>query len=71
VPPGDKGEITATFNIGDRTGSQVKTVTVENRRGDKSENGAHAKGGNSTATRDHPEFVFGSRRQTGHEGRLM
>jgi len=29
VPPGEKGEITATFNIGDRTGTQVKTVTVE------------------------------------------
>ena len=29
VEPGDKGEITATFNIGDRTGTQVKTVTVE------------------------------------------
>ncbi len=29
VPPGDKGEITATFTIGDRTGTQVKTVTVE------------------------------------------
>src|SRR6201982_71864 len=29
VAPGEKGEITATFNIGDRTGSQVKTVTVE------------------------------------------
>jgi hypothetical protein len=29
VPPGDKGEITATFNIGDRTGTQIKTVTVE------------------------------------------
>src|SRR5437773_9569485 len=29
VPAGDKGEITATFNIGDRTGTQVKTVTVE------------------------------------------
>ena len=29
VPPGDKGEITATFNIGDRTGIQTKTVTVE------------------------------------------
>src|SRR5215475_9718326 len=29
VGPGEKGEITATFNIGDRTGSQVKTVTVE------------------------------------------
>src|SRR6266403_4782318 len=28
VPPGEKGEITATFNIGDRTGTQVKTVTV-------------------------------------------
>jgi len=28
VPPGDKGEITATFNIGGRTGTQVKTVTV-------------------------------------------
>ncbi len=29
VKPGEKGEITATFNIGDRTGTQVKTVTVE------------------------------------------
>src|ERR1700716_408431 len=29
VPPGDKGEVTATFNIGGRTGTQVKTVTVE------------------------------------------
>jgi hypothetical protein len=29
IPSGEKGEITATFNIGDRTGTQVKTVTVE------------------------------------------
>src|SRR5213080_4278488 len=29
VPAGGTGEITATFNIGDRTGTQVKTVTVE------------------------------------------
>jgi hypothetical protein len=29
VPPGQSGEITATFKIGDRTGTQVKTVTVE------------------------------------------
>ena len=29
VAPGEKGEITATFNIGDRTGTQIKTVTVE------------------------------------------
>lgn len=29
VPPGEKGEITATFNIGDRTGTQVKTITVQ------------------------------------------
>ena len=29
VPPGEKGEITATFNIGERTGTQVNTVTVE------------------------------------------
>src|SRR4030095_17012999 len=29
VPPGQTGEITATFNIGDRTGTQVKTVSVE------------------------------------------
>src|SRR5213080_5148055 len=29
VPAGEKGEITATFTIGDRTGTQVKTVTVE------------------------------------------
>ena len=29
VGPGEKGEVTATFNIGDRTGQQVKTVTVQ------------------------------------------
>ncbi len=29
VAPGEKGEITATFNIGDRTGIQQKTVLVE------------------------------------------
>src|SRR6202040_3844570 len=29
VNPGEKGEVTATFNIGDRTGMQVKTVTVQ------------------------------------------
>lgn len=29
VGPGEKGEITATFTIGDRVGEQVKTVTVE------------------------------------------
>ena len=29
VPPGGKGEITATFKIGDRTGTQVKSVTVQ------------------------------------------
>ena len=29
VPPGDKGEIMATFKIGDRTGTQVKAVTVD------------------------------------------
>ena len=29
VAPGEKGEITATLNIGDRTGLQTKTITVE------------------------------------------
>ena len=29
VAPGEKGEITATFNIGDRTGLQTKTITVD------------------------------------------
>ena len=29
VGPGEAGEITATFNIGDRVGEQVKMVTVE------------------------------------------
>ena len=29
VAPGEKGQITATFTIGDRSGVQVKTVTVE------------------------------------------
>src|SRR2546423_10679627 len=28
VPPGEKGEITANFKIGDRTGQQVKNVTI-------------------------------------------
>jgi len=29
VNPGEKGEIVATFTIGDRTGQQMKTVTVQ------------------------------------------
>jgi Protein of unknown function (DUF1573) len=29
IAPGDAGEVTATFKIGDRTGTQVKGVTVE------------------------------------------
>lgn len=29
VAPGETGEITATFNIGNRTGTQVKTVNVQ------------------------------------------
>jgi hypothetical protein len=29
VNPGEKGEVIATFNIGDRTGQQMKTVTVQ------------------------------------------
>src|SRR3982074_171523 len=29
VNPGEKGEIIATLNIGDRTGMQMKTVTVQ------------------------------------------
>ena len=29
VAPGEKGEVTAKFNIGGRTGTQVKTVTVQ------------------------------------------
>src|SRR5213078_2941081 len=29
VNPGEKGEIIATFNIGDRTGVQMKQVTVQ------------------------------------------
>src|SRR5207302_5745912 len=29
VNPSEKGEIVATFNIGDRTGQQMKTVTVQ------------------------------------------
>src|SRR6266404_5569988 len=29
VAPGEKGEVTATFSIGGRTGRQVKTVTVQ------------------------------------------
>ncbi|HJT80245.1 MAG TPA: DUF1573 domain-containing protein [Chthoniobacterales bacterium] len=33
VAPGEKGEITATFNIGDRTGVQTKTVSVETEPG--------------------------------------
>ena len=33
VPPGDKGEITATFKIGEHTGTQIKQVTVETDEG--------------------------------------
>src|SRR6516164_5419020 len=29
VSPGEKGEITATFNIGGRTGTQIKTISVQ------------------------------------------
>jgi hypothetical protein len=29
IQPGDRGEITATFKIGDRTGTQIKNVTVD------------------------------------------
>jgi hypothetical protein len=29
VNPGEKGEVIATFNIGDRTGQQVKMITVQ------------------------------------------
>jgi hypothetical protein len=29
VQPGEKGEITATFNIGDRVGMQIKNITVQ------------------------------------------
>src|SRR5437016_14342308 len=29
VGPGEKGEVTATFNIGGRTSTQVQTVTVQ------------------------------------------
>src|SRR6266550_6860801 len=29
VAPGEKGEITATFNIGGRVGQQIKTISVE------------------------------------------
>lgn len=29
VAPGEKGEVTATFNIGGRTGTQIKPITVE------------------------------------------
>jgi hypothetical protein len=29
IPPGQKGEVTATFTIADRTGIQVKTIRVE------------------------------------------
>jgi hypothetical protein len=29
VAPGEKGEVTATFKIGNRTGAQQKTITVE------------------------------------------
>jgi hypothetical protein len=29
IAPGESGEITATFNIGDRTGTQVKGIAVE------------------------------------------
>ena len=50
VPPGDKGEITATFNIGDRTWHSGQNCNGGDRRGHKSENSAHAQGRNPAAT---------------------
>ena len=68
VPPGDKGEITATFNIGDRTWNTDQNRDGGNRRSPKSENSAHSEGGNPAATRDHPKFrVLETGRKGGHE----
>src|SRR2546423_4539478 len=39
VPAGGTGEITAPFNIGDRTGTQGKTVTVETDAATKQQTG--------------------------------
>lgn len=60
VSPGEKGEVTATFNIGDRTGLQVKNVTVQTDDPDPS----HAtmvltlKADIATALEAKPAFVY-------------
>jgi hypothetical protein len=43
VPPGEKGEITATFTIGDRIGVQEKSITVETDDPDKPSTVLHLK----------------------------
>ena len=68
VPPGEKGEITATFNIGDRTGTQVKTVTVETDEAANQKTVLTLKADYPAATGDHPNFcVLETRRKAGPE----
>ena len=50
VPPGEKGEITATLKIGGRTGTQVKAVTVDT---DDPAHGAYAQSGAAGHARNH------------------
>jgi hypothetical protein len=58
VPPGAKGEITATFNIGDRTGTQVKTVTVETDEATNQKTVLTLKADIPTQLEIAPNFVF-------------
>ena len=60
VNPGEKGEIIATFTIGDRTGQQMKTVNVQTddpnpaRHDDAHAEGQHCSG----ASRSNRPFVY-------------
>jgi hypothetical protein len=66
VAPGEKGEITATFTIGDRTGVQVKTVTVDTDDAQKPQTVLTLKATIAQALELQPNLVFW---QTGEEAK--
>ena len=58
VAPGEKGEIVATFKTGDRTGMQIKTVTVETRRSETPQTILTLKANIAQLLELQPAFVF-------------
>ena len=58
VAPGEKGEITATFNIGDRTGTQTKSITVETDEPEKPQTVLTLKATIAQYLELQPSFVF-------------